>query len=129
MKTNSQLVIITSSPHSHQHKLAIEHVQTRLQLQQPTSVFFYADAAYIANQLNWQTADIVNPAQCWQKLADTHQLRLPVCVSTALARGVSDAENSERHQLPTHNLHPSFQLVGLSDLVALIDQNETICQF
>ena len=43
----------------------------------------------------------------------------PVCVSAALARGVTDADNQQQHQLPTHNLANGFRLTGLGELAEL----------
>ncbi len=81
------------------------------------SVFFYQDAASIANRLNWRPSDEPNLAQRWQSLA----LDRVVCVSAALLRGVTDTENASRHQLlnnndPAHNLAEGFQMVGLGEL-------------
>lgn len=92
-------------------------------------IFFYGDAAHIANRLRWQSADQVNLTKEWQDLAEQYELSLPVCVSTALSRGVSDAENSARHQLDSDNLATGFSLVGLSELAMMMQENRTLMQF
>lgn len=89
-------------------------------------IFFYGDAANTANCLNWQPADQKNLTQDWQNFAHKHHMTLPVCVSTALARGVSDADNAKRHQLTTDNLATGFQLVGLSELALLMDTHKVV---
>ena len=95
----------------------------------PLNVFFYADAADTANRLRWQSADQMNITQAWQKLAEQYQLVLPVCVSTALSRGISDGENSTRHQLDSENLATGFKLVGLSELAMMMQGNCRLLQF
>jgi tRNA 2-thiouridine synthesizing protein D len=45
-------------------------------------VFFYQDGVQVANDLQWFPDDQRNLKQEWQKLG----IRLPVCVSAALAR-------------------------------------------
>ncbi len=96
---------------------------------QPLHVFFYANAAYTANRLRWQSADQTDLTQEWQNLAEQYQLSLPVCVSTALSRGISDADNSARHQLNGDNMAAGFHLVGLSELAIMMQNNCRLIQF
>ena len=96
---------------------------------QSLNVFFYADAAHIANRLRWQSADQTDLTQEWQALAKQHQLSLPVCVSTALSRGISDNDNSARHQLDGENIAEGFHLVGLSELAMMMQGNCRLIQF
>lgn len=95
----------------------------------PLKLFFYADAAHIANRLRWQSADQSNLTQQWQALAEQYELTLPVCVSTALSRGISDTDNSARHQLQGDNLAAGFELVGLSELAIMMQGDCRLIQF
>lgn len=90
---------------------------------QPLNLFFYADAAHIANRLRWQSAEQVNLTHEWQTLAKQYGISLPVCVSTALSRGISDNDNSSRHQLQGDNLAHGFELVGLSELAVMMQSD------
>lgn len=90
------------------------------------SVFFYGDGAITANCLSWQPDDQINVTKDWQRLASDYQLELPVCVSTALARGITDTENSKRHGLSGNNLADKFSLVGLSTVVMAMQQSKVI---
>lgn len=93
------------------------------------NVFFYGDAAHTANGLRWQSADQINLTKEWQTLAEQFQLALPVCVSTALSRGISDTDNSKRHQLNSDNLATGFALVGLSELAMMMQGDCRLMQF
>src|SRR5699024_12663910 len=95
----------------------------------PLNIFFYADAANTANRLRWQSADQMNITKEWQKLAEQYQLTLPVCVSTALSRGISDSENSTRHQLDSENLAAGFKLDGLSEIAMMMQGDCRLLQF
>ncbi len=75
-------------------------------------VFFYQDAAAIANRLSWRPSDEPNLAQQWLQL----DVERAVCVSAALLRGVTDEENAIRHHLEGENFMEGFHLVGLGDL-------------
>ncbi len=95
----------------------------------PLNLFFYADAAHTANRLRWQSADQTDLTKEWQALAKQYQLPLPVCVSTALSRGISDADNSARHQLDGDNVAEGFHLVGLSELALMMQDDCRLIQF
>ncbi len=147
MTTTTPLLLITADPSHPLAHLALRYARTYLASTDmnnndktnnsdhledpyaPLNVFFYADAADTANRLRWQSADQMNITQAWQKLAEQYQLVLPVCVSTALSRGISDGENSTRHQLDSENLATGFKLVGLSELAMMMQGNCRLLQF
>ena len=121
----STLLLITSAPSSVYAWHALGLAQALHEKKQPFRVFFYQDGVHVANRLQWQPDDQRNLSQEWQKLA----IRLPVCVSAALARGITDEENAKRHQLDQHNLAANFELVGLGELADAVQHAERILQF
>ena len=139
------LLLITADPSHPLAHIALRYARTYLQSVStddngdnhnftehhpaPLNIFFYADAAHTANRLRWQSADQVNITQEWQALAEKYNLVLPVCVSTALSRGISDMDNSARHQLETENLAKGFKLVGLSELAMMMQGDCRLIQF
>ena len=139
------LLLITADPSHPLAHIALRYARTYLQsvstndngdnhnftenLNTPLNIFFYADAAHTANRLRWQSADQVNITLEWQALAEQYNLVLPVCVSTALSRGISDTDNSVRHQLETENLAKGFKLVGLSELAMIMQGDCRLLQF
>ena len=132
------LLLITKDPDHPLASLALRYAQALLEHptftdaainEQPLQVFFYADAAHIANRLRWQAADQLNLTQQWQTLAEQYSLPLPVCVSTALSRGISDADNSTRHLLAGENIATGFELVGLSELAMTMQRHCRLIAF
>ena len=121
----STLLLITSAPSSIYAWHALGLAQALHEKKQPFRVFFYQDGVHVANRLQWQPDDQRNLSQEWQKLA----IRLPVCVSAALARGITDEDNAKRHQLDQHNLAAHFELVGLGELADAVQHAERILQF
>lgn len=93
------------------------------------TLFFYGNGAYLANRLVWLPADMPNLAKDWQKLVKEFQLTAQVCVTTALARGVVDVENAQRHDLQGENLADGFALVGLGELAMYLHQGKNVKQF
>ena len=136
---STPLLLITADPSHPLAHLALRYAQAVLEQAEisantePTkpaiNVFFYADAAHTANRLRWQSADQTNLTQEWQVLAERYQLPLAICVSTALSRGVSDDDNSARHQLQGDNIAKGFHLVGLSELAMTMQSDCRLIQF
>lgn len=152
MTTATPLLLITKDPSHPLAHLAVRYARALLKQNQSTAdinkpqndsivnhaalndspllnIFFYADAAHTANALRWQSADQVNITHEWQALAQQYSLALPVCVSTALSRGISDDDNRSRHQLDSENLATGFHLVGLSELAMVMQNDCRLIQF
>lgn len=130
MTTDSiPLLLITADPSHPLAHLALRYARATLEKNPSLHVFFYGDGAHTANRLRWQSADQTNLTQEWQNLAKRYQLPLAICVSTALSRGVSDSDNSARHQLQGDNIAQGFHLVGLSELAMMMQNNCRLIQF
>ncbi|WP_019671967.1 sulfurtransferase complex subunit TusD [Psychrobacter lutiphocae] len=134
--TASTLLLITIDPSQPLAKHAYRYASAFLQQQANASapakkltVFFYADAAHTANVLRWQTADRDNLMQQWSALSQQFNQRLPVCVSTALTRGVVDTDNAGRHKLSADNLADGFELVGLGELATALAEADKVISF
>ena len=121
----STLLLITSAPNSIHAWHALGLAQALKSKNQHFRVFFYQDGVQVANNLQWIPDDQRNLTAEWQKLAIT----LPVCVSAALARGITDEENAKRHQIHTANLAHGFELVGLGELADAVQSTDRLIQF
>ncbi|KAA8734826.1 sulfurtransferase complex subunit TusD [Acinetobacter qingfengensis] len=121
----STLLLVTASPHSRLAYHALRLAQAMQKKQQSFCVFFYQDAVSIANQYLWRAEDEISLTQEWQNL----HIPLPVCVSAALSRGITDQENATRHQLHHDNLAEGFTLTGLGTLADAISSARHIIQF
>lgn len=121
----STLLLITSAPTSIHAWHAVGLAQALKSKQVDFRVFFYQDAVAVANSLIWSPDDQRNLAAEWKKLS----IRLPVCVSAALARGITDQDNALRHQIQSHNLVQNFELVGLGELADAIESADRMIQF
>lgn len=128
------LLLITCSPHTKLAWEAFYYAKSQLENNSLVGVFFYGDGAYTANRLRWQPADVADVADEWVNLANTYHIKLPVCVSTALARGITDFDNANRHHLNnngviTDNVKEGFVLVGLSELALMMANAARLVQF
>ena len=121
----STLLLITSAPTSMMAWHAFGLAQALQNKHEEFRVFFYQDGVQVANDLQWFPDDQRNLKLEWQKLG----VRLPVCVSAALARGITDASNAQRHSLRQHNLAQGFELVGLGELADAVQSCARLIQF
>lgn len=121
----STLILITSAPTTIYAWHALGLAQALQHKQEAFRVFFYQDGVSVANALQWVPDDQRHLTRCWQDL----QIRLPVCVSAALARGITDQDNAQRHNIQQHNLAEGFDLVGLGELADAVQSSQRLIQF
>jgi tRNA 2-thiouridine synthesizing protein D len=124
MANMTTLLLLTSAPESHLAWHAVRLARALLSSDETVRVFFYQDAVSVVNALRWQPADEPSLQTAWQTL----DIDLPVCVSAALNRGISDHANASRHQLPHANLATGFRLTGLGELAELMIQADRVVQ-
>lgn len=121
----STLILVTSPPSTIFAWHALGLAQALKQQGAPFTVFFYQDGVYVANHLNWVQDDQRNLTHAWQAL----NTPLPVCVSAALQRGITDLDNTPHHKTNISNLASQFKLVGLGDLTEALGQATRVVQF
>lgn len=80
-------------------------------------VFFYHDAVYAALNARVTPQDEIDVTKEWCELNTAHNVALEVCIANALKRGIIDASEAERHEMPTTTLAFGFELVGLGQLI------------
>lgn len=108
-------LLVTGAPYgTQQSSSALLFARALLQAgQQLESVFFYREGVLNANRLVSPASDETDMVREWQHLHRQHGIGLHICVAAALRRGVADASESARLQLPADNLQPGFTLSGL----------------
>lgn len=132
------VVLMTHAPSHPMTKKAFELMQAigmkanpqqALANEVDVKIFLYSDAVMLANRLIWLPEDVENMAKNWQQLALSLHAPIQVCVSAALARGVTNADNAARHGLQGDNLADGFALVGLGELAMHLHSANTVYQF
>lgn len=81
-----------------------------------SSIFFYREGVYNANQLSAPASDEFDLVRAWQTLHEQHGVALHICVAAALRRGVTDETEAKQLGLAGANLQPGFNLSGLGAL-------------
>ena len=56
-------------------------------------------------------------------------VELGICISSGIKRGVIDASEQQRYELPSLTLANDFQLVGLGQLIAAVEATDRYIEF
>ncbi|MBO1505036.1 sulfurtransferase complex subunit TusD [Serratia proteamaculans] len=94
-----------------------------------SSVFFYREGVFNANQLTVPAGDEFDLVRGWVQLAQQHRVELNVCVAAALRRGVTDEQEAAQQGLAAANLQPGFILSGLGSLAEAALSSDRLVQF
>lgn len=94
-----------------------------------SSIFFYREGVYNANQLTAPASDEFDLVRAWQTLNQDHGVELHICVAAALRRGVTDEAEANRLGLIAANLQPGFSLSGLGALAEAALTCDRVVQF
>jgi len=93
------------------------------------SVFFYCDGVLNANSFNQSAIDEFNLLKGWENLNRKHKVRLYVCISSALRRGITENANMSSTKFKNSNFSSFFDLSGLIELANSIKNSDRIIQF
>lgn len=94
-----------------------------------SSVFFYREGVFNANQLTSPASDEYDLVRGWQALNEKQGVELHICVAAALRRGVVDETEAKRLGLSGANLQPVFTLSGLGALAQAALTCDRMVQF
>ena len=92
-------------------------------------VFFYMDGVQNASGLATPPQDEKNLPSTWAKLIQDNDIDAVVCIAAALRRGVLNDTEASRYEKPGHNLHPSFELSGLGQLIEAGIESDRLITF
>ena len=124
-------LMLTQSPTVNaNHFLALDFATSLLQQGHSLKrVFFYQDAVYVG--LNGQTPIQGQQSlmQQWLQLSKQYEFPLQLCIANAIRRGLANAQEQERYQLPTTTVALGFDLVGLGELAEACQENDRVIQF
>ena len=92
-------------------------------------VFFYHDGVNNGTRLTTPPQDDRNIVKRWADLAEKHELDMVVCVAAAQRRGMVDEGEAKRNGKDATNIHPSFRISGLGQLVEAAIQSDRLVVF
>ena len=94
-------------------------------------VFFYHDGVNNASNFTVPPQDDRNVVKLWAELkqSDGSDIDKVVCVAAALRRGMLDESEAKKNNIEGHNVHPSFRISGLGQLIEAGIQSDRLVVF
>lgn len=124
-------LLVLGSPHAHQSADSAWHFAHAAvdAGHRVYRVFFYHEGVFHGSELAVTPQDEVNPVQRWATFARANDCELVLCISSALKRGLLDADEADRHDKSTASVHPAFELSGLGQLVDAAARSDRLITF
>ena len=124
-------IVVYAAPHSAE-AAATAFNFTRSVLEQGHDIyrlFFFGDGVHNASRLSVVAQDENNLQQQWDQLIRDHGLDSVICVSTAVNRGIVDAQEASRHELGAVSAYASSELAGLGQLIDATMHSDRVINF
>ena len=128
---SSFALVITSAPFSQQnaysaYRFALAAAQSKHSI---NGMCFYQSGALNGSSLQITPSDEFDLYAAWLKLSQQYRVPLMVCVSSAIKRGITTAEDAQETDNPHFSLAAPFESVGLGELAILISSSDRLIQF
>ena len=92
-------------------------------------IFFYRQGVLLASRFPVVSAGEIDLCAEWRAFIAEHDLDAVACIGAALRRGVTDAEEAQRHQRDGDNLAPGIQLGGLGLWAEAVTESDRVLSF
>ena len=124
-------IIVTSAPFSQQnaysaYRFALAAVQSTHNV---NGIFFYQSGALNGSSLQITPSDEFGLYAAWVKLSQQYQVPLMICVSAAIKRGITTAQDAQESDNSHFSLAAPFESVGLGELATLVSSSDRLIQF
>ena len=124
-------IVVYSAPYSSQAawsayrftSAAIEQGHTISRL------FFYYDGVHNTNSLSTPAQNEFDLVAAWQRIISAHNIDTVSCVSSALKRGIINAQEAQRYEKECANLIPESELSGLGQLIDTSLNSDRVVSF
>lgn len=92
-------------------------------------LFFFGDGVHNVGRLAVAPQDEINLPRRWQDLIQRHELDSVACVSSAIKRGIINAQEAERYQLEAISIHDDSEIAGLGQLIDAVMNSDRVISF
>ena len=92
-------------------------------------VFFLDEGTGSGSQMAVFPQDESDRLKPWTELAETHNVELVLCISSALKRGMLDKTEADRYEKAAATVHPAFVISGLGQLIDAAANSDRLITF
>ncbi len=92
-------------------------------------LFFFRDGVNNLNRLAVVGQDETSLQQAWDELISRHRIDAVACVTSALKRGVIDAQEAKRYDKHAGSLSELASISGLGQLVDAVQNSDRVINF
>ncbi len=93
------------------------------------NVFFYSEGVHHTNSLMLNTGDELFVLDDWKALADAHNIKLLVCITAAVKRGIVSELEAKENGIAYANLSAPFEQAGLGEFFSALHACNRLVQF
>jgi len=93
------------------------------------NVFFYSEGVHHTNSLMFNTGDELFVLDDWKALADAHNIKLLVCITAAVKRGIVSELEAKENGIAYANLAAPFEQAGLGEFFSALHACNRLVQF
>ncbi|GFD70453.1 sulfurtransferase TusD [Alteromonas sp. KUL156] len=93
------------------------------------NVFFYSEGVHHTNSLMLNTGDELFVLDDWKALADAHNIKLLVCITAAVKRGIVSELEAKENGIAYANLAAPFEQAGLGEFFSALHACNRLVQF
>lgn len=93
------------------------------------NLFFYGDGVYHTNNLMLKTGDEFYGQDAWKRLSEQHEVKLLVCITAAVKRGIVSDQEAQEHGIAQANLSAPFIQAGLGEFFTELHNCDRLVQF
>ena len=93
------------------------------------NVFFYSEGVHHTNNLMLKTGDELFVLDSWKTLASEHNMKLLVCITAAVKRGIVSELEAKENGLSQANLTAPFEQAGLGEFFTALHDCNRLVQF
>ena len=114
---------------SQAHYSALRYAESLIGTAKLTQVFFFHEAAAVANRLTVPLSDEFVARRAWREFAAENSVRLCVCIASSERRGVVDTASQHDHNLASENVDHAFEIVGLGEFCDALATHDHFMSF